>query len=153
MRFSKLSGIATGLVLIFAGQTFGHDIDPADSCSGYSCSTPGQQCGPGVSGAYNEAYVCSEEKQWVRVPSAWDEDPSLFALLFHDHDDAHDEIATMFGSEAPSTEAVQPANTEPTPAYVNKCAGWSCEQNGQICVEDVPVVLWGVDASNPRTKQ
>ena len=39
-----------------------------------------------------------------------------------------------------------PSATEPTPAYVNECAGWSCEQNGQICVEDVPVVLWGTDA-------
>ena len=39
-----------------------------------------------------------------------------------------------------------PSATEPTPAYVNKCAGWSCEQNGQICVENVPVVLWGTDA-------
>jgi len=96
MRFSKLSGIATGLVLTFAGQTFGHDIDPADSCSGYSCSTPGQQCGPGVQGAYNDAYVCSEEKQWVRVPSTWEEDPSLFALLFHGHD--HDEVEGLFNS-------------------------------------------------------
>ena len=39
-----------------------------------------------------------------------------------------------------------PSPTEPTPAYVNKCPGWSCEQNGQICVENVPVVLWGREA-------
>ena len=77
MRFFRLKGIVAGLVLTFAGQTLGHDIDSADSCSGYTCSTPGQQCGPGVQGAYNDAYVCSEEKQWVRVPSTWEEDPSL----------------------------------------------------------------------------
>jgi len=96
MRISRISGMVAGLLVTFVGQTFGHDIDPADSCSGYSCSTPGQQCGPGVQGAYNDAYVCSEEKQWIRVPSTWEEDPSLFALLFHGHD--HDEVEGLFNS-------------------------------------------------------
>ena len=96
MRISRISGMVAGLLVTFVGQTFGHDVDPADSCSGYDCSTPGQQCGPGVQGAYNDAYVCSEEKQWIRVPSTWKEDPSLFALLFHGHD--HDEVEGLFNS-------------------------------------------------------
>ena len=44
MRFSRLSSIVAGLVLTFAGQTFGHDIDSADSCRGYDCGTAGQLC-------------------------------------------------------------------------------------------------------------
>ena len=111
MRFSKLSGIATGLVLTFAGQTFGHDIDLAVTCQGWGCDTKGQLC-KDVPGATQNAYVCVDNVgnslRWLGVPASWPGDAHEFALLFHDHDDAHDEIATMFGSEAPSTEAVQP---------------------------------------------
>ena len=112
MRFSKLSGIATGLVLTFACQTFGHDIDLAGSCRGYDCYTAGQLC-KDVPGASSNAYVCVDKgdgknMKWTKVPASWPGESHEFALLFHDHDDAHDEIATMFGSEASSTEAVQP---------------------------------------------
>ena len=106
MRFSKLSGIATGLVLTFAGQTFGHDIDLAVTCQGWGCDTKGQLC-KDVPGATQNAYVCVDNVgnslRWLGVPASWPGEPHEFALLFHDHDDAHEEIATMFGLEAPST--------------------------------------------------
>ena len=109
MRFFRLKGIVAGLVLTFAGQTFGHDIDLAVTCQGWGCDTVGQLC-KDVPGAGQDAYVCVDEDgdgrnnmRWTKVPASWPGDAHEFALLFHDHDDAHDEIATMFGSEAPST--------------------------------------------------
>ena len=86
MRFSKLSGIATGLVLTFAGQTFGHDIDLAVTCQGWGCDKVGQLC-KDVPGATQNAYVCVDNVgnslRWLGVPASWPGDAHEFALLFH----------------------------------------------------------------------
>ena len=42
--------------------------------------------------------------KWTKVSASWPEEDHEFALLFHDHDDAHDEIENLFASEALSAE-------------------------------------------------
>jgi len=105
-------------------------------CPGWNCTSEGQICVTG-DGKNEERfqYVCKDSR-WEELQTGTKE--LTQALENVEWRKLHDALR----KSTPST----PSATEPTPAYVNKCPGWSCEQNGQICVEDVPVVLWGTNA-------
>ncbi len=102
-------------------------------CPGWNCTSEGQICVTG-DGKNEERfqYVCKDSR-WEELQTGTKE--LTQALENVEWRKLHDALRKS-----------TPSATEPTPAYVNKCAGWSCEQNGQICVEDEPVVLWGTDA-------
>lgn len=105
-------------------------------CPGWNCTSEGQICVTG-DGKNEERfqYVCKDSR-WEELQTGTKE--LTQALENVEWRKLHDALR----KSTPST----PSPTEPTPAYVNKCPGWSCEQNGQICVENVPVVLWGREA-------
>ena len=133
MRFSKLRGIV-GLVF-FVAPIYAHEIEDVSQFCGPTfsggsiineCETPGQLC-QRVQGDVSVAFVCMPNTGirsiWSLIPASWPGESHEFALLFHDHDDAHDEIATMFGSVTVQSENGDTFSEEQVEAIVEELNG------------------------------